>query len=172
LLLCLATVALWVRSYWRLDLCFVTFGEGDYRWFRLDHLRGQVLIDVGTTPDFFRSFPIDWRFTTSPSTAKPSWPMFCFLHILYAGRSDWTVGFPDWLACVLFAIAPTWWFFNPHRRRAKRHRLGLCPSCGYDLRATPDRCPECGTAAREMPAREMPNHQTRMTNQTSMTNLQ
>jgi hypothetical protein len=52
--------------------------------------------------------------------------------------------FPDWFVALLFAILPAIWLYR-WRRSRRRFAAHLCQTCGYDLRATPERCPECGT---------------------------
>jgi hypothetical protein len=56
----------------------------------------------------------------------------------------WFLLTPHWTVAIGFVLLPVRWIL---RRRALRDRQnrGRCPTCGYDLRATPDRCPECGT---------------------------
>jgi hypothetical protein len=57
-------------------------------------------------------------------------------------HQTWAV--PRWLVLFSLTLPLLAWGMNPIRRRRRRRR-GLCPACGYDLRATPGRCPECGS---------------------------
>jgi hypothetical protein len=54
------------------------------------------------------------------------------------------VGVPFWALCVPLAGSALWGTVRLRRLRDLR-RPGLCGRCGYDLRETTDRCPECGT---------------------------
>jgi hypothetical protein len=61
---------------------------------------------------------------------------------------EWTA--PYWGPVLALACPPAVAIGAILRRRTRR-QSGHCPACGYDLRATPKRCPECGTvpAAKE-----------------------
>ena len=53
-----------------------------------------------------------------------------------------------WAITILTGACPTFVADRYLRRRLlrmRRIRNSCCQNCGYDLRATPDRCPECGT---------------------------
>jgi hypothetical protein len=71
------------------------------------------------------------QFVDFPSHGKP------FTHI----RTVWV---PSWLLLLICAPTPLVWWIRRARTRRRRAE-GCCQKCGYDLRATPDRCPECGT---------------------------
>ena len=56
---------------------------------------------------------------------------------------------PDWFLFVVLPVPAAWtlWRESCNSFREQRYRRkGLCRTCGYDMRATPNRCPECGAA--------------------------
>lgn len=55
----------------------------------------------------------------------------------------WAIGIPHWIAAIVFAFFPIRLVARWLGKRDKAQEL-VCEACGYDLRATPDRCPECG----------------------------
>jgi hypothetical protein len=163
LLLCLATVALWVRSYWRQDnlervrgtpemLHYVNLGSA---FAELSLLAVQVI--KTPTPPIMAEH--DWHYSADRATVTDtlsSWANlkqlgpgtfrfrgFGYISISSHEYSVRGIYFPHWFAALLLIILPAIRLRSILRTR-RRHRAGLCPHCGYDLRATPDRCPECG----------------------------
>ena len=93
-----------------------------------------------------------WDFTFNPHEPPPIWERTGFRFSAqsdgFADMRQWVHGVevPLWFIMLTALIGPAWWVWGmlKTRRRARRRARGQCESCGYDLRATPERCPECG----------------------------
>jgi hypothetical protein len=68
------------------------------------------------------------------------------------GRTVAEITVPHWFLAFLWAVLPAQHLRAIFRSRRLREHA-LCSNCGYDLRATPDRCPECGAAPAATAAR-------------------
>ena len=141
LLVCVAVVALWVRSYFVRDMLYVPFGG---RTAVIQSASGQLFTIVMRLSDEARWSRYPESTPSVPSRAgallRVSWDVRAGL------PSNYLIA-PHWLAAALATLPAGVGAFL--RRRSRRHmRTGACPSCGYDLRATPSRCPECGTEAK------------------------
>ena len=170
LVLCLVTVALWVRSHSSRDGAWV----GRWNLYALNSGDGRV---AATKSSFFDSGPVDadpaGRIVEVPNSVprpysrslvtglgpRPSprtvvmvkryWEHLGFsaYDVVSIGSETKAFIVPHWALLVLAGALPGVWMLGHRgqccRRRAER---GLCIRCGYDLRATPDRCPECGTS--------------------------
>jgi hypothetical protein len=162
LLLCVATGVLWVRSYWRTEM-FLSSGDdpaGTWSGFTgVGWSRGELFFQRIHLPPGYQDNSMDrlrryghlfYSFEVQPSgtelTAGLKPIQFESWQLQGAQTPCRRLAVKMWLPFACFAILPA---ARGARRVLRRRRAapGVCVACGYDLRATPDRCPECGRAS-------------------------
>ena len=135
LLLCVAVCVLWVRSYWRND---VTSYEPN-PW---------ELWSASSRPSAVHLGHMDFFGEETGVSGQTGWQFFGFgwASGAYGVRRVQVLVVPDWSLALATALVPVGWLYARSWLR-RGLRPGHCRRCGYDLRATPGRCPECGAAA-------------------------
>jgi len=158
LLVGLALLGLGIRSFWRNDSLFIERGP---RGYFVSSARGRVgVIRVSgswhprrlhwATYDLATDGAVLTTIATSPDTRD------LIIMLSGDGKLPGAFGQSRWFAIpyatpiVPFAALPAILLMRAWRQR-RRGRRGLCRQCGYDLRASPQRCPECGSV-QEHPA--------------------
>ena len=153
--LLVATCVLWVRSHSMTD---DVFWYGDYR----DGV--SRMTRYRTSGGGFHFETRTWGFQSKrhrewnqyrdkavyPFAASPDSPLHERLGFMASTKGyDLLLVAPYWSVALVTAPFPLLWVRASHRRlrRRWRHRRGLCAQCGYDLRASPAACPECGHPA-------------------------
>jgi hypothetical protein len=158
LVLCVATMMLWVRSYYPVHDYLIWRGDSTTTALqsKIGRLWFQRWTDVQAYPLIHREFPGIWWTVDGQdvgTTPKTTLTNLGFhrqrAHIARYGQLPPAkfdgIGVPYWFVLACSAAPASRWITQLLLRR---RGPGLCPSCGYDLRATPDRCPECGTVAK------------------------
>ena len=146
LMLVVTTVVLWMRSY-QTPRSFMFFSGERFQFSSVNGRCGVLLLSSptsGSSP-MGGSTGMESRFVhrnfVFSNTATDIYPdSHTVLHGHFVYMQYWAVLLVD-IAILSFFL---WRAFAHHRLR---YRLihGLCSYCGYDLRTTPGRCPECGT---------------------------
>jgi hypothetical protein len=90
----------------------------------------------------------DFRFRPSP----PPFLGFKFKRIAASLPNGSTVRvfafvLPLWSVWLVFLLVSIPELLYRYRLFRRHRNPGLCPNCGYDLRASPEKCPECGHCA-------------------------
>ena len=148
LMLGLTTVALWVRSYWVSD----SFGFSNHFAIWLD--RGSVIVARSGANPYLGEHTFDFdvgyhhdtpedrdEFFNPRRVARRSWNVIAAHREEFPGLHMVVV---ELWAVLLVIGAPAAFGALAIVKRRSRIRRKRCTRCGYDLRATPDRCPECG----------------------------
>jgi hypothetical protein len=160
LLLLATVVVLWVRSSTVIDGYYWDGGRGTYDLHAVRSALGEIQYANERTG--YPSVLIPFRRGFASQTGSQLPLRYIGYPYPLAGRtSRWgpvrvhrintywfAVSVQDWALVVLAALIPAARVVGFGRKLYRRTRMlaGSCPACGYDLRATPDRCPECGRA--------------------------
>jgi hypothetical protein len=170
LVMCGLIVALWVRSdqgmvLWRPSAHILLQGDGKFRYYRVSFDEWTVDRSAWSFPSYYAELGAESSQNLEQQEKEESDKSGrCGLeywraqwHLIGPGKMGGFaepahvlhLGAPRWLCLMVMGLIPMVRSIGGGMRLARRRsrlRRRRCVTCGYDVRATPERCPECGTA--------------------------